>query len=123
MKGKDPTAAFGIRPHLVGRMEPRPMQEHIDRVARSAGVAAAELAKGLDQRKRSMDLVRHIAGLQTDDEHGEDGMSGDQAVETLGSLIEWARAILKPPEPIQHGTQGDGSHADRAMQDAEAGGV
>lgn len=40
-------------------------------------------------------FVRQIARMTTEEEHGDEGMSGDDAVETLTSLIEEARELVR----------------------------
>lgn len=47
-----------------------------------------------------LDLVDQLAAMRTDDECAPDGMSGDDAAETLGSMITWARRYSdRRPDP------------------------
>jgi|CXWL01.1.fsa_nt_gi hypothetical protein len=53
-----------------------------------------------DEQRESSDktLTRFIdlvAGMKTDEEYGEDGMSGDDAVESLSGLVRQARTLQK----------------------------
>lgn len=47
-----------------------------------------------------LDLVDGLAAMRTDDECAPDGLSGDDAAETLGSMITWARRFsFARPDP------------------------
>lgn len=47
-----------------------------------------------------LDLVDGLAAMRTDDECAPDGLSGDDAAETLGNMITWARRFsFARPDP------------------------
>lgn len=55
-----------------------------------------------------LDLVDGLAAMRTDDECAPDGLSGDDAAETLGSMITWARRFsYARPDPSTVNTGDD----------------
>lgn len=89
MSGPD-IQGLGKHP-LVGR---EAAAGYIDFTPRQAPLAA--VFASLTQRQRAAELlefVNEIAGLKSEAEI-EDGMSGDDAVDTLNDLISGARALV-----------------------------
>ncbi|MEQ1843969.1 MAG: hypothetical protein ABL983_00145 [Nitrospira sp.] len=81
--------------------------EHDEEIAGSEAVDS--ISCYVDLAKDAIDMDRHyathaaehteyltmLARMKTEEEYGEDGMSGDDAVETLSGLIRTARTLTK----------------------------